>query len=296
MKELKGIIPATVTPFGIDGMYDAAAMRRIVRHQLDAGVDGLYICGGTGEGLLMTTEERQEALETVLDEVNGRAVVIDHVGAFRTAETIALARHASQAGADAIAALPPAYFYKPDDEALVRYYTTVTEASDTRVLIYNIPQRTGITMTEELFERLLEVDNIVGMKDSSGDIFSLGRFLTIGEDTVIFEGEDRVLLAALLAGTCGGIGGSYNMMPHLLVRLWNAFQAKKMDEAACTQLRVNELINALTVVDLFGGIKQTLAWMGLECGVPRTPNRPLSEDETARLRLSLESVGFFEES
>lgn len=107
MKALKGIFPATISPFAEDGRFDAQAMRRIVAYQIDAGVHGLYICGGTGEGLLMKVEERQEALEVVLDEVAGRVAVISHIGAFSTEETIALARHASGTKAAAVAALPP---------------------------------------------------------------------------------------------------------------------------------------------------------------------------------------------
>ena len=295
MKEIRGIFPATATPFDAGGRFDPPAMRKLVRHQLDAGVDGVYICGGTGEGLLMTREERQEAVETVVDEVGGEAVVIDHVGAFRTDETVALARHASEAGADAIAALPPAYFYKPDDDGLVRYYAAISQVSDVPVLVYNIPQRTGITMTESLFDRLLEIDNVVGMKDSSGDIFALGNFMAKDKHRVILEGEDSVLLPGLLAGARGGIGASYNIMPQLFVRLWKAYEAGDLEGAAGAQQRVNELIQALMTVDLFGGIKQTLAWMGLECGEPRTPNRPLNGDEPAILRQSLESAGFFKQ-
>lgn len=294
MKKLEGIIPATITPFSEDGRFDPPAMRRIVNHQLAAGVDGLYVCGGTGEGLLMTPDERQEALETVLDEVDGRALVIAHIGAFRVDETMVLARHASQAGADAIAALPPAYFYVPDELTLFRYYTAIAEASEVPVLIYNIPQRTGIAMTEDLFERFLGVENIVGMKDSSGDIASLGRFMTKGEDVVIFEGNDSVLLPGLLAGACGGVGASYNIMPQLLVRLWEAYQARDIDTAASSQLTVNEQIMAFSSWDLLGSIKQILSWMGLECGEPRTPNRSLTDDETAQLRESLEAAGFFD--
>ncbi len=292
---MKGIYPAIVTPLDIKGLYDSEAMRKIVQYQLKAGVDGFYVCGGTGEGLLLTQEERRAVLETVLDEVKGNAGVIAHVGAFQTADTLSLTRHASEVGADAIAALPPAYFYKPDMLGLVLYYTAVAEASGVPLLIYNIPQRTGITMTQDLFDRLLKVQNIVGMKDSSGDIYSLGLFSAQGRETLIFEGEDTVLLAALLAGACGGIGSTYNMMPQLFVQLWNAFQAKDLETMTKTQSRINELINAVEVIDLFAGLKQTLAWMGLECGEPRTPNRPLTEEETAKLRQSLESAGFFKE-
>ncbi len=294
MRELKGIYPAIVTPFDAEGDYAEGAMRRIVQHQLEAGVHGFYICGGTGEGLLLQREERQAVLETVLDEVQGRAGVIAHVGAFQTAETLALAAHASAVGADAIAALPPAYFYKPDEAALLRYYTDLAAVSKVPLLIYNIPQRTGIAMTRDLFELLLEVENIVGMKDSSGDVYALGLFLAGGKDPVIFNGEDTVLLGGLLAGAGGGIGATYNMMPQLFVELWNAVQAREMAAAAGTQARINQFISALQGVDLFAGLKQTLAWMGLECGVPRTPLRPLTGEETGILRQALEGAGFFE--
>ncbi len=295
MKELKGILPAIVTPFDKEGAVDAAAMRKIIRHQLSAGVHGFYLTGGTGEGLLLTQKERQDLLETTLDEVNGRGLVIAHVGAFQTAETIALARHAGKAGADAIAALPPSYFYKPDVHGLVRYYTELAAASTVPVLVYNLPQRTGITMTQDTFERLLRIDNIVGMKDSSGNVYALGLYFCGGKKPVIFNGEDTVLLYGLLAGACGGVGASYNVMPQLFVKVWDAFQAKDMDLAARTQLRINDIINALLSVDLFGGVKQMMAWMDLPCGEPRTPNRPLTAEETTRLRKALDDLNFFSE-
>ena len=293
MRNLEGIYPAIVTPFAADGGFDPGAMRRIVRHQLAAGVHGFYVCGGTGEGLLMTREERQEAVETVVDEVGGRAGVIAHVGAFQTAETLALARDASTAGVDAIAALPPSYFYKPDQTGLVCHYTELAGASEVPLLIYNLPQRTGITMTRELFDELLQVDNIIGMKDSSGDIYSMGKFLEGDDKPVVFNGEDTVLLCGLLAGACGGIGATYNVTPDLFVQLWQAVQAGDLEQVARIQSRLHQCWNATGVVELFAGIKQTLAWMGLECGIPRSPLRALTDGERERLRGALDRIDFF---
>ena len=295
MKKLEGILPATVSPNKEDGSFDAAAMRKIVRHQLDAGSDGLYVCGGTGEGLLMSREDRELALETVLDEVNGAATVIAHVGAFRTDETAALARHASDSGADAIAALPPAYFYVPDDDGMVEYYTTVAGASDVPLLIYNIPQRTHITMTESLFTRLLEIPNVIGMKDSSGDVFALGNLVANTDDPVIFEGEDPTVLWALMAGAKGGIGSTYNVMPHLYVNMWRAYQDGSIDAAVRTQLRINQIIAVLIRASVISTVMKTMEFIGLPCGNPRSPNRALSEAESADLRAGLEAVGFFDE-
>ena len=295
MDNLRGIFPATVSTFDMDGRFDPVSMRRIVRHQIDAGVDGLYVCGGTGEGLLMNFKERQDLLETVLDETRGDVTVIAHVGAFQIPETIALARHASGIGVDAISALPPSYFYKPDEISQINYYKSIAQVSEVPLLIYNIPQRTGIAMTEVLYEELIQVDNIIGMKDSSGDIYTLGHLAGKWKESVIFEGEDGLLLPGLIAGAIGGIGASYNLMPDLFVQLWEAYQGKNIDKAAGIQARINEIIQALLISpDLIGGIKQVLAWMDLECGPPRSPNRTLSSEESAKLRQAFDSIDFFD--
>ena len=116
--------------------------------------------------MLLTVEERKAALETVLDEVGDRAGVIAHIGAFQTPDTMVLARHACEAGADAIAAIPPAYFFLPDELGIIQYYTALSELSSVPVLAYNIPHRTGVKMTVEQLDQLLELPNIVGMKES----------------------------------------------------------------------------------------------------------------------------------
>ena len=279
----------------MEGRFDPVSMRRIVRHQIDAGVHGLYVCGGTGEGLLMNFKERQELLETVLDETRGDVTVIAHVGAFQIPETIALAQHASEIGADAISALPPSYFYKPDEISQVNYYKSIAEASEAPLLIYNIPQRTGITMTEPLYDELIQIDNVIGMKDSSGDIYTLGHLANKWKESVIFEGEDSLLLPSLIAGAIGGIGASYNLMPELYVQLWEAYRGNNIDKAAEIQAKVNEVIRALLISpDLIGGIKQVLGWMDLKCGAPRSPNRTLKPEETAKLRQAFDNIGFFE--
>ena len=295
MDNLRGIFPATVSTFDMDGRFDAVSMRQIVRHQIDAGVHGLYVCGGTGEGLLMNSKERQDLLETVLDETRGDVTVIAHVGAFQIPETITLAKHASEIGVDAISALPPSYFYKPDEISQVNYYKSIAQVSEVPLLIYNIPQRTGIAMTESLYEELIQTDNIIGMKDSSGDIYTLGHLASKWKESVIFEGEDSLLLPSLIAGAIGGIGASYNIMPELFVKLWEAYQGNNIDKAAKLQARINEIIRALlNSPDLIGGIKQILAWMNLECGPPLGPNRKLNSDESAKLRQTFDNIGFFD--
>ena len=295
MDNLRGIFPATVSTFDRDGRFDPVSMRRIVRHQIDAGVHGLYVCGGTGEGLLMDSKERQDLLETVLDETRGDVILIAQIGAFQIPESIELAQHASEIGVDAISALPPSYFYKPDEISQINYYKSIAQVSKVPLLIYNIPQRTGIAMTESLYDELMQVDNIIGMKDSSGDIYTLGHLASKWKESVIFEGEDSLLLPSLIAGAIGGIGASYNLMPDLYVQLWEAYQGNNINKAAEIQARVNEVIRALLISpDLIGGIKQVLAWMDLECGAPLSPNRTLRPEEAVKLRKAFDNIGFFD--
>ena len=261
MSQLRGIFPATVTPFDEGSVFDGAAMRRIVKYQLNAGVHGFYLCGGTGEGLLLTTSEHRAVAETVVDEVAGKATVVSHVGAFQTADTLVRAKDAKEVGVDAVAALPPAYFYKPDEQGLVQYYSLLAEeAAPLPVLVYNIPQRTGVTMTPDLYDRLLEIENIIGMKDSSGDVFAIGGFVSQQPDAVIFNGDDTVVLGGLLAGARGGIGLTYNLMPQLFVKLWDAVQAGDMTLAAETQQCINERIAIVIRWEGLAAAKQILAW------------------------------------
>ena len=296
MRELRGIYPATVTPFDRDGNFDPPAMVKIIRHQMAAGAHGLYITGGTGEGVLLTVDERKKVIDTAVDEVAGRIGIIAHIGAFQTADTIASAKHASACEVDAIAALPPAYFFKPDELALERFYSELAAASQVPLLIYNIPGRTGITMTPSLFEKLMAVDNIIGMKDSSGDLFSMEGFLAMGDTPpTIFNGDDTLLFPSLALGAVGGIGLTYNLMPATYVELWNAFEAKDMAAAARHQARANQTTRAVCCTgENIAAAKQVMAWMGLECGLPRSPMRSLTDEETGALRQAMEGVNFFE--
>lgn len=297
MAQLRGIFPATATAFDNDGALDPAAQRKIIRHQLDAGVHGFYLCGGTGEGLSLTTAEHRAVVETVLDEVAGKVPVISHVGAFQIPDALERAGDARSLGVDAVASLPPAYFYKPDDEGMVQYYTELAAtAAPLPVLIYNIPGRTGIAMTPELYDRLLAIDNVVGMKDSSGDLFGIGRFAAQKPEAVLFCGDDTQAFPAMLAGATGAIGLTYNMVPRSFVQLWDEMQSGDLKAAAATQSRINEFIAVILTVETIAAAKQTMDWMGLGCGLPRRPIRRLREHEQERLRGGLDSIGFFDGS
>jgi len=294
-KTLKGVFPALVTPFDRQGKVNEEMLRKVVEYQLQAGVQGFYVCGGTGEGLLLTAQERKMILETTIDQVKGRGAVIVHIGAFHTDETEELARHAQEAGADAISCLPPTFFYKPDVDGLFQYYERIAGVSDLPLLLYNIPHRTGVNITPAIMKRLMQIPNVAGLKHATLDIFQLRNLIELGEGKlIVFEGEDPVFLPALLYGADGGIGCTYNVMPQLFARVYDLFLKKEYDEAAKIQFKINRIINVLLQFDVLAATKETVTMMGMDVGPGRTPQRAMTDEEKARLREGLEKEGFFD--
>jgi len=295
-RELKGIYPAIVTAFDKNGNINEAMQREIIEYQIEAGVDGFYLCGGTGEGLLLTVEERKRMLEIALDQIKGRVGIIDHIGAFQTADTVELARHAGEAGADAISCLPPSWFYKPDAAGLVEYYKQVAGATDLPLLVYNIPQRTGLELTPGLMDKLRGIKNVVGLKHATGNLYQMGQIISLAKgEMIVFMGEDMFLLPALMYGAVGGIGGSYSIMPRYYVEIYKNFVEGNYEKATEIQVRANEIIPVYDGFMFISANKEILCMMGFDCGTGRSPNRPLTDEEKALLRKRLEEVNFFED-
>ena len=295
MKELKGIYPAIMTPFDAQGAVSETGLRKMVQHALEVGVNGFYVCGGGGEGLLLTVAERQQVLEIVLDAVKGKVPVIAHVGAFQIPDAIRLARHAGQAGADAVASMPPAYFYLPNLDGLVQFYQQVAEAAGRPVLAYNIPGRIPINLDTRTFERLIRIPGVVGLKDSSGNLAQITLTAAIDDGRIIvFNGEDQVLWYGLMAGCVGGIGSTYPVMLKVFVDLYRAFLARDWDRGLELQRGINRTVRVLAGFNVLAALKQILKWLDLDSGDPRLPNPPLTPDDARQLKLGLEKIGFFE--
>lgn len=295
MKELKGIYPAIMTPFDAQGAVSETGLRKMVKHALDVSVNGFYICGGGGEGLLLTVAERQQVLEIVLDAVKGRVPVIAHVGAFQIPDALTLARHAGQAGADAVASMPPAYFYQPNLDGLVQFYRQMAEVAERPVLAYNIPGRLPINLDTGIFEQLIRIPGVVGIKDSSGDLAQITLTAAIDDGKIIvFNGEDRALWYGLMAGCVGGIGSTYPIMLELFVDLYRAFLARDWDRGLKLQRRINQIVQVLTNYNVMAALKQILKWLDLDSGDPRQPNPTLTPDEALQLKRDLEKIDFLD--
>lgn len=296
MAELRGILPALLTPFDASGRFNSEACEQLVDRLYGAGVHGLYICGTTGEGMLQTVAERKRVVEVVLgatpksrgDQEERQSIV--HVGAACLNEAIDLARHAARHGATAISSLPPAGPYSFEDVS--SYYRSLAGASDLPLLIYFMPAG-GVSFTSiaQILE-LCDIPNVAGLKFTDHDMYKLSEVKQSG--ATVFNGYDEVLCAGLLMGADGGIGSFYNLVPGLFLKLYAESRAGRWVDARETQRRINQLITLTLRFPLFGALKTILGWSGIDCGPVLGPRRNLTVEESLRLRQMITEAGFDE--
>ncbi len=290
MNFFTGVWPALVTPFDAKGRVNLDAIQRLVEALIEAGVDGFYTCGATGEGLLLSPAERKQVMAAVVAQSAGRVPVIAHVGALTTAEAVDLATHAAAHGAAAVAAIPPS-FYTVDIEGLRDYYRAIAEAADALPLyIYYLPARTGVTMTVDVVRDLMGIEQLRGVKFTSSDLYLMERLLQLGIN--ILSGPDEMFLACLATGAHGAIGTTVNILPHRFAALYAAFNADDRVRARQLQGEINAVITALVATgNLVGATKAVLQMQGIDCGPPRRPLLPLSATAYDELRAALGALG-----
>jgi len=283
-----GIFPAVVTPFDEHENFAPAAFQRLLERLYAAGIDGLYVNGQTGEGLLQPVEQRKRVAEVALRSTPKGKSVIVHVGACRTADAVELARHAAAIGVHAISSLPP---LGPYSFAEVRaYYQAIAAVSDLPILVYYFPEICPAIHGARQMLELLEIPNVIGLKFSDFDLYTLS--LLKKRNCVIFNGRDEVLTAGLLMGADGGIGSFYNLVPQLFVEVFQLTRQNQWNAARQVQLRINELVEIGLRFPLFPAIKTILRWQGLDCGQTLAPRRALTDEEGRCLRELLRASSF----
>ena len=280
VQQFSGIYPALVTPFTEADRIHEESLRRLVRRNLDQGVRGFYVTGSTGEAFLLSLEEREQVLEIVLDEVRGRAKVIAHVGCISTGHTLRLGRHAREKGADAVSAVPP-YYYKFSMDEILANYDEVANTLDMPLIVYNIPVRTGVELTEDHIRSLRKNRRIIGIKHTSMNLYQLSRMKTTDPGMLVLNGHDEVFLGGLAMGCDGAIGSTFNFMADKFLRIREQFLAGNLAAAAAIQQEANEILSVLMRIGVMQGVKHILTRLGIDCGLCRRPFRPLHEAEKA---------------
>lgn len=285
---LRGVIPALVTPLDADERFVARPMEQLLERIYMAGSDGVYVCGQTGEGLLLPAAERKAATEVAVKNSPAGKQVVVHVGAYRTAEAVDLARHAARAGAHAVSSLPPSTTFS---FAEVRsYYEAIASAAGIPVLVYYFPEFSrAVSSLDEIFS-LCAIPNVVGLKFTDFDFYRLSLISRAGK--VIFSGRDEAFIAGVVMGASGGIGSFYNLVPELFVEVWQAGAAGDYARARQVQDRINDLIAAVLQFPMLPAIKGLLTWSGIDCGPAVAPRRTLTADEEQRLRSAVAAVGY----
>ena len=292
--EFRGVFPAVITPMTPEGALNEEAYRKVIEFNIQAGVHGFWIAGGTGESVLLDDEENRRIAEIVVDQGRGRAVNIMHVGAPTTARTAKLAEHAARAGVDAICCVPP-FFYRRSHEEIVEHYRIVAEAADLPLLSYNLPGSTGVEITPELARKIQErVPQLVGLKHSSGIFPYVRTFTKMGLSCLM--GQNRLMLPALTLGATGCVDGPLNAMPELWVDIWDAYQDGDLKRAEAAQDKAWGIVDGIMS---FGGSSQWIAVLkavlserlGINCGDARPPGLPLTAEQRARLSKHVVELG-----
>lgn len=290
--KFEGIIPALVTPFKEDNKtINVESTKKLLDLHLQQGANGFYILGGTGEGLVMAREEREIMCETVVKHIAGKKPIINHIAAMNLNEAIELAKHAEKVGCNAIAAVPPSFFFYSEDD-MFQYYKRLAGSVTIPVVIYYHPSAQK-DMSAKLIAHIYEIDNVTGVKWSSGNFFELMKLknMTHGEMNII-NGPDELLVSGLAAGADAGIGSTYNVMLPQFVKIYNCFKKGNLTEALATQIKVNEVIDILLKSELIPAVKYAVGMMGIDVGTATFPMKQLNTEEIKLLEARLKEANW----
>ncbi len=274
-----------------DDRINEAALRRLVDYLIDGGVHGLFATGSQGEFYALSTEERRLVWEVTVDQTAGRVPVYAGTGAVTTREAAGLARLAEECGVDAISALTP-YFVTLSARELEEHYRRVADSTSLPVLLYGNPDRTGNRLGVGTVERLAAVDNIAGIKDSSGDMTLLAEYVRCAPDGfAVLAGRDTLIYGALAYGAAGSIAATANVAPALVAAIYNRYRAGDLSGSLQAQRDLAPLRLAFSLGSFPVVIKEALDMLGLDAGPTRAPVGPLAEAERAQLRTVLRGMG-----
>jgi 4-hydroxy-tetrahydrodipicolinate synthase len=291
--ELKGVFPALVTPFKKDESIDEEAFRALIQHVLPH-VDGVVPCGTTGEFVYLDTEEKKRLYDIAVDELKGNKFVIAGTGDCATKHAVELTNYAKDAGCHAALVVSP-YYLNPADKGHYEHFYQVAKRTDFPIIMYNIPQCTGSFLPRRVIEDLANIDNIVGLKDSSGNLtYTLEVLEKVRDKINVVIGHDEVVLPALSAGCKGMILASAQVFPDIWQELFSAVKDGDLKKAQELQMKVQKLAR---IFCRYGGavpVKAALRMMGLKVGRARKPIREggvIIHEDREEIRVELEKLG-----
>ena len=269
------------------GNVNFEMLEAIADFQIGNGLNGFFVCGTTGEGLLLSEDERNEIVDRLVKHVNGRVAVVAHVGHPSTDVATRLAKASADRGADWIASIPPV-FYGQSRESAVRHYQQIAQATDLPFMVYSIGQEIDPTADLELFE----IPNVSGMKYTGANFFSvqqLARNLKPG--TSLLSGFDEQFVAGQSFGFDGGIGSTYNFAPGYYADIFRSYHGGNIEQAASLQEKINRVTHLMIQYENWSYRKAIMRYIGYDCGACRAPYAPISENEYQQFAEKLDALG-----
>jgi 4-hydroxy-tetrahydrodipicolinate synthase len=282
---------ALVTPFRRDLSLDEPAIRKLVRRQIDAGIDFLVPCGTTGESPTLTEREHLRVVEITLEDASGRVPVLAGAGGYNTAEAVSLAKHLQSMRVDGILSVTP-YYNKPTPEGLYRHFQAIASAISLPIIVYNVPRRTGTNVDPATLKRLAEIDNIIGVKEASGDLAQIASILGhLPERFTVLSGDDALALPTIALGGKGLISVVSNEIPAEMTELVRLCLQNDFDQARRLQRRFLPLMEVNFIESSPIPVKAAMAAMGLLEPVWRLPLCPPRPENEEKIRGVLECLG-----
>src|SRR5437763_4099074 len=289
---IQGIIPPVITPMKANEDLDLPRLRSFIDHQIANGVHGIFVLGTNSEFYALDEREKQEVFATAVAHVNRRVPVYAGTGAETTREVIRLTRMAEREGVDGVSVITP-YFVAPTQKEIFDHYRRIAEATSLPVLLYNNPATCGgVKIDVETVAKLAEVPNILGIKDSSGDLQNTNEMIrAVPERFSVLMGRDTLIFPALMFGARGAVPATGNIAPALLVKIYESFRKGDIEGSKAAQLQLNPLRMALTLCTQPGAVKAALNLMGMGVGPCRSPVSGLAPDKEPLMRKALTQAG-----
>lgn len=288
-EQLKGLYAALLVPFDENGQVKEEGLKQIAKNAIEVEqLDGLYVNGSSGENFLISKEQKKQIFKVVKEAVGNDVKLIAQVGSLDLNEAIELGKYATNLGYDALSAVTP-FYYPFSFEEIKQYYFDIIEATQNKMIIYAIPDLTGVNISINQFEELFNNEKIVGVKYIAPNFFLLERIRKAFPDKLILSGFDEMLVQAVISGVDGAIGSTYNVNGRRARQIYDLAREGKVEEAYKIQHDTNNIIETVLSMGIYPTLKEILKTRGIDGGVPKRPFSPFNEANRKELNQLIET-------
>ena len=288
-KQLKGLYAALLVPFDENGQVKEEGLKQIAKNAIEVEqLDGLYVNGSSGENFLISKEQKKQIFKVVKEAVGNDVKLIAQVGSLDLNEAIELGKYATDLGYDALSAVTP-FYYPFSFEEIKQYYFDIIEATQNKMIIYAIPDLTGVNISINQFKELFNNEKIVGVKYTAPNFFLLERIRKAFPDKLILSGFDEMLVQAVISGVDGAIGSTYNVNGRRARQIYELAREGKVEEAYKIQHDTNNIIETVLSMGIYSTLKEILKTRGIDGGVPKRPFSPFNEANRKELNQLIET-------